>query len=974
MPVLRRALLLSLLIGLLYPLLPRLGEWPGVRADSPTDWPQLRHDPAHSGYSDDATFSNPPPGLLSLRWKVSLGERVESPAEPIVAGGRVYIGVMDGRFHAFDATTGRPLWTYTTGDAITSAAAYSEGRVIFGSTDGAVYALDAASGALRWRFQTGGPVWSSPSVVNGLVYIGSFDGRLYALNAATGVEAWRFDAGSKVISSPAVGNGRVYFGAENVTAYAVDAATGALVWSRPLHGVNMRGAIPVLHTPSNTVIFETMKPGQRAYRPEDDLAAFTSIPAPQLWNSYYQKYPERQHLYFLDATTGEDKWDPAHGRFIPLPMAYWNFLYPLVDPQGRAYIVASGGGGNGHLDNDQRLWRVNLFDGTVEQLAAQDEFMHIFTEAGQHTLVGNQYYQTFDADLGVFDTVNKTRRALFGRPYDGSAFSTHADPMDLPPSVHLSRYGCIWMGGCTMAAGPFVVANGLGYYTSYGWLYAVGPETTAAPGTWSVSDAPGPPGSSQGPARRPPPKAPASFDPWTELANQVAQMIAAGHLAPEAKLYGWAPESEYAFWFEGETVAALAQALPYLAPDLRARTEAYLRQEMRDSILLNPEEYAYERRCLRWGASGVIRHCELEPGAIQAAWLMNNPNLVAERLYATWAYAEYSGDWDFVRRNWPVVRNRFNDLAQYWDASLGFYNFPEWLAGWFSLNNQMNAALAISRMAARVGDAATQADADARLNAMKAARLRHARYIQTQYDQGAIQPAPRPVTPDGHVEPYGYFAMAVEALIPCEERLDRDTDVRQVIYEAPGRIDVGGTYYRQYSDLIGYRPLDPEIGAWLRANLLAETQRYVAAIECNNPWWRWSDFAPETVGRAEERYTSPFLSFSMFQTKAYVLNEPYSTLVDQLPWTYAETGFRDRYRLLNLIALLRSPGAPASPGAPPSSPAPVGPTTAASATSATGAPATSRPASTATPAIPPTRILAPSSLPFYLPIFFKDPP
>ncbi len=903
----------ALLAPLLMLLLGFLGSSPTpLRGEGWTisggDWPQLRHDPAHSGYSDDATFAHPPAGALTLRWKVRLGERVESPAEPIVAAGRVFVGVMDGRFHAFDALTGEPLWTYTTGDAITSAAAYADGRVIFGSTDGGVYALDAASGRLLWRFQTGGPVWSSPSTVDGRVYIGSFDGRLYALNAATGVEAWRYDAGSKVIASPAVGGGRVYFGAENVTAYALDAASGRLVWSRQLHGVNMRGAIPVLHLPSNTVIFETMRPGLGVHRPEEGLDAFASLPAPGMWNSYYQRYPERRSLYFLDATTGQDKWDPANGRYIPLPVAYWNFLYPLVDPQGRAYIVASGGGPG----NDLRLWQVNLFDGTVTQLASQDEFMQAPGEAGPHTLVGEQYYTTFDADLGVFDMAHKTKRALFGRLDESLAFGVPYNPMDPPPSVHLSRYGCISMGNCVMAAGPLVVAQGLGYYVSYGWLYAVGPETTAAPKIWDVSAPPStaPSTGEGGGIRLPPPPPPPGFDPWAELSNQVAQMLAGGDLIPEGKFYGGAPESLYAFWFEGETIAALAQALPYLPPDLRARTQAYLRQKMRD-VMLDPAEYAYERRCLRWGLPGVIRNCELEPGAIQVWWFVNNPNLLARRLYATWAYAAYSGDWEFIQRHWPVFRNAFNSLGRHYDASLGFYNFPDWLAGWFSLNDQMNAALAISRMAAQVGDAGTKADADAKLEAMKAARLRHGRYVQTQYDRGTLQPLPRPVTPDGHIDPFGYYAIAVEAFLPCEGRLDRDTDVRQVIYEAPGRIDIGGTYYRAYSDLVGYRPLDPEIGAWLRQNLLEETRRYVAAIECLNPWWRWSDFAPETVGHGQERYTSPFLSFSMFQVKAYVLNAPYSELVRELPWSYAETGARDRYRLLNLIALLRAPGAPA---------------------------------------------------------------
>jgi hypothetical protein len=192
---------------------------------------------------------------------------------------------------------------------------------------------------------------------------------------------------------------------------------------------------------------------------------------------------------------------------------------------------------------------------------------------------------------------------------------------------------------------------------------------------------------------------------------------------------------------------------------------------------------------------------------------------------------------------------------------------------------------------------------------MKQARLRHGHYVQTLYDQGVLTPKPRPALPDGHTDIPAYFDMLF-ALIPCEEHLDRDTDVRQVIYEAPGRIDYGATYYREYSDLIGYRPLDLEIGTWMRANLLPETERYVRAMECNNPVWRWADFSMETIGMGEEKYTSPHLAFSIFQTKAYVLNQDYNTLLPQLPWTVGESGFRDRYRLMNLVALLRAPGAP----------------------------------------------------------------
>ena len=55
-----------------------------------------------------------------------------------------------------------------------------------GSLDGKVYALNAATGALVWSYTTGDEVSSSPAVAGGVVYVGSLDGKVYALNAATG--------------------------------------------------------------------------------------------------------------------------------------------------------------------------------------------------------------------------------------------------------------------------------------------------------------------------------------------------------------------------------------------------------------------------------------------------------------------------------------------------------------------------------------------------------------------------------------------------------------------------------------------------------------------------------------------------------------------------------------------------------------------------------------------------------------------
>ncbi len=66
------------------------------------------------------------------------------------------------------------------------------------------FASPKAGGSQVWSFQTGNTVTSSPAIANGVVYIGSDDSNVYALNAATGKKIWSFKTGDQVLSSPAV--------------------------------------------------------------------------------------------------------------------------------------------------------------------------------------------------------------------------------------------------------------------------------------------------------------------------------------------------------------------------------------------------------------------------------------------------------------------------------------------------------------------------------------------------------------------------------------------------------------------------------------------------------------------------------------------------------------------------------------------------------------------------------------------------
>ena len=101
--ILSRLFILVTLLGVGTPMKSR--AMPALQT-SESDWPMLQHDVRRSGYTPITFVSPDYNGTLSVKWKVGLGERVEIEMQPIVAYGRVYIGVMNGKLHAIDEETG----------------------------------------------------------------------------------------------------------------------------------------------------------------------------------------------------------------------------------------------------------------------------------------------------------------------------------------------------------------------------------------------------------------------------------------------------------------------------------------------------------------------------------------------------------------------------------------------------------------------------------------------------------------------------------------------------------------------------------------------------------------------------------------------------------------------------------------------------------------------------------------------------
>ncbi len=128
--------------------------------------------------------------------------------------GVLYVSTAWSMVKAFDAATGKPLWSYDPGvpraklvdvccDAVNRGVAVYKGKVFVGTLSGHVVALDAGTGKVVWdtlSIPEGShmAITGAPRIVKGKVLIGSAGaeyisrGYLAAFDADTGKQAWRF--------------------------------------------------------------------------------------------------------------------------------------------------------------------------------------------------------------------------------------------------------------------------------------------------------------------------------------------------------------------------------------------------------------------------------------------------------------------------------------------------------------------------------------------------------------------------------------------------------------------------------------------------------------------------------------------------------------------------------------------------------------------------------------------------------------
>jgi alcohol dehydrogenase (cytochrome c) len=273
-----------------------LGAQGSLPVAGPSDWDRFAYDLHNTRFNvREANLNAGNVGRLRIKWSHEIGAPMQT--SPTVVGDTVFVGAWDGHYHALDAQSGEPKWSYDAGvtpetkwqlRTMKSTAQYDRGRVYFGTGEGHLNCLDAATGREIWKtpMDPGERITSSPNIYGDRVFLGTSgpDAHVVCVDADTGAVRWKFlivpdrkGGGGSAWTSPAVDEQQniVYSVTGNPRSFAPpgpllfadsiianDLETGELLWH-----YQVRASDPFnMDFSCHPMIFEAVSPGKRGAR------------------------------------------------------------------------------------------------------------------------------------------------------------------------------------------------------------------------------------------------------------------------------------------------------------------------------------------------------------------------------------------------------------------------------------------------------------------------------------------------------------------------------------------------------------------------------------------------------------------------------------------------------------------------------------------------------------------------------------
>jgi alcohol dehydrogenase (cytochrome c)/quinohemoprotein ethanol dehydrogenase len=184
-----------------------------IIAAAPGEWLEHGRDYGEQRFSPLTQINTANVKDLGLAWHYDFGDRQGLEATPIVHNGVIYVTTDFSEVWAFNARTGKKLWSYVPGtrawqintccSPVNRGVAIWGDKVYVGALDGRLIALNAKTGKVAWSTQTFPKttrlsITGAPRIVKGVVIIGNggaeLGGRGFVAgyDAETGKQKWKF--------------------------------------------------------------------------------------------------------------------------------------------------------------------------------------------------------------------------------------------------------------------------------------------------------------------------------------------------------------------------------------------------------------------------------------------------------------------------------------------------------------------------------------------------------------------------------------------------------------------------------------------------------------------------------------------------------------------------------------------------------------------------------------------------------------
>ncbi|HEY2892590.1 MAG TPA: PQQ-binding-like beta-propeller repeat protein [Pirellulales bacterium] len=331
------------------------------------DWPQWRGPNRDGVWHETGLLDKFADKQLKITWRQPISSGYSGPT---VAQGRVFVTdrVVEPkqveRVHAFDAASGKPLWThaydcaykdvgYTAGPR--ASVTLDEGRAYSLGSMGHLKCFDAASGKVLWEkdcnelYKIRMPIWgiaASPLVEGNLliVQIGGEGACLVAFDKSSGEEQWRALNDNASYSAPVMieqAGKRVMVCWTGDSVVGMNPTSGAVYWQIPFKPAKMviNIATPVVEKNRlfltsfyDGALMATINPDKleattlwrRSGRDEQHTDSLHSIiSTPYLEGDFVYGVDSYGEFRCLDARTGDRVWE----SLVPTPKSRWSTIH-----------------------------------------------------------------------------------------------------------------------------------------------------------------------------------------------------------------------------------------------------------------------------------------------------------------------------------------------------------------------------------------------------------------------------------------------------------------------------------------------------------------------------------------------------------------------------------------------------------------------------------------------------------------------